>query len=629
MRKVPMIKKIFLFLIAGVSLLLLIAGVAGVLLRGGEKARESLSALRLEATLRITGKGAMQAYVDAAKKEASDRARAEKKTMSELREAVSKAEQDALASMSFDDVDISMIDAAPVTRAIDSLIQARMAYVNEEAAAQQAYLAQLTPDPMESSPQEPLPDELGEGMIEDIQAQPADLTKKLEGFQPTAEMLRLQAEVDDRYAGLTQALSLVYPNLSGDVFAMFKPAITSLVYMYGDTYESAYDRMLASGGGPGLSGLDALIARVIRNGDDLIYLAVSLVIVCMVVLYNKPLIKKLGPPRLIIGSFFVLLCLISLLFDMNLQALLSNTLVRVGMNGVLVLAMVPAIKCGISLNLGLPIGVIAGLLGGLLCIEYRLTGWVGFAFSIAVGSAIAALFGYLYGLLLNRLKGSEMAVTTYVGYSFVSLMCIAWLVLPFQSLELRWPMGGGLRNSLSTSTSFLRLLDNFLAFNVLGMKVPTGLLLFMGLCCYLVWLFFRSKTGSAMQAVGSNPRFAQAAGINVDRMRIIGTVLSTVLGAVGIIVYNQSFGFIQLYNAPRAMGFIAASAVLIGGASTSKAAISNVLIGSFLFFGVLTLGMPVANTLLPQSMISETIRILISNGIILYALTKSGGGTRG
>ena len=54
-----------------------------------------------------------------------------------------------------------------------------------------------------------------------------------------------------------------------------------------------------------------------------------------------------------------------------------------------------------------------------------------------------------------------------------------------------------------------------------------------------------------------------------------------------------------------------------------------ILIGTFLFQGVLTLGMPVANVLVPGSTISETLRILISNGIILYALTKSGGDSRG
>ena len=201
-------------------------------------------------------------------------------------------------------------------------------------------------------------------------------------------------------------------------------------------------------------------------------------------------------------------------------------------------------------------------------------------------------------------------------------------MLPFKSLELRWPLGTGLRNTISMNSTFSHLLDDFLAFKIGSLKVPTGLLLFMILCCFLMWLFMRSKTGVAMRAVGNNQRFAEATGTSVNKMRIIGTMLSTMLGAIGILVYSQSYGFMQLYTAPRQMGFVAASAILIGGASTSRCKISHVLIGTFLFQGVLTLGMPVANALVPQSTISETMRILISNGIILYALTKSGGESR-
>ena len=75
------------------------------------------------------------------------------------------------------------------------------------------------------------------------------------------------------------------------------------------------------------------------------------------------------------------------------------------------------------------------LIGGLLTIELGIPGWGGFLFAIVSGSALAAVCGYLYALMLNRLKGSEMSVTTYVGFSIVSLMCIAWLVLPFKSLS--------------------------------------------------------------------------------------------------------------------------------------------------------------------------------------------------
>ena len=368
---------------------------------------------------------------------------------------------------------------------------------------------------------------------------------------------------------------------------------------------------------------------MIRYADDMIYVGLALIIAGLVVLFYDVLVAKLGIPRVIIGLFFILLCFMALLYDLSLPTLLSNTIVRMGMNSIMVLAMVPGIQCGISLNLGLPIGLVCGLVGGLMTIELGLPGWSGFLFAIAVGAALAAVCGFAYAQLLNRLKGEEMSVTTYVGFSIVSLMCIAWLVLPLKSLKLRWPLGTGLRNTIGLdSTNFAHILDDLFAFEILGFEVPTGLLLFMALCCFLVWLFSRSRTGVAMQAVGNNPRFAEATGISVDRMRIIGTMLSTVLGAIGILVYSQSYGFMQLYTAPRQMGFIAASAILIGGASTSRCKISHVIIGTFLFQGVLTLGMPVANVLVPGSTISETLRILISNGIILYALTKSGGESR-
>ena len=104
-------------------------------------------------------------------------------------------------------------------------------------------------------------------------------------------------------------------------------------------------------------------------------------------------------------------------------------------------------------------------------------------------------------------------------------------------------------------------------------------------------------------------------------MRTVSVIISTFLGAVGILVYEQSFGFIQLYGAPLAMPFAAIAAILIGGASVNKASMVNVLVGTFLFQGLLTMTPSVINSAL-NSDISEVIRIIVSQGIILYALTR-------
>jgi simple sugar transport system permease protein len=128
-----------------------------------------------------------------------------------------------------------------------------------------------------------------------------------------------------------------------------------------------------------------------------------------------------------------------------------------------------------------------------------------------------------------------------------------------------------------------------------------------------------------MIAAGDNPKFATASGINVDRQRTIGTVLSMVLGAVGILLYSQSYGFFQLYTAPLNMPFLAISAILIGGATIKKASISNVISGVIIFQALLAISLPVINGMLPVGNLSEVIRIIVQNGVILYALAKVGG----
>jgi len=602
---------------------LVLVVIGGINLPKKDKAvgQSILNDLRAKSLLNATGEGVVESYVNIAKKQAQEKANAEKAGMAALREAVAKAEEETRAKYQNSEFSAA-VDATPeLLEAVSQYNAQLMAYGSIEAEAKQAYIDEHYEEAklaMEARHEELLA--AGQEVPENEEPQ-VDMS----GFVPTEEMLQAQAAADAAYVEMCQELKKLYPVLDDEALESLKETMQNIVYQEGDNYDTQYDRYLEQTGEK--SGVNGYM---IRHADDLIYAGLALLVVAALVVFYELLVDKLGIPRVIIGVFFILLCFMCLWYDLSLSTLLSNTVVRMGMNSVMVLAMVPGIQCGISLNLGLPIGLVAGLIGGLLTIELGIPGWWGFLFAIAVGSAIAAVCGYLYAQLLNRLKGEEMSVTTYVGFSIVSLMCIAWLVMPFKSLKLRWPMGTGLRNTIGLdSTNFKQILNNFLAFDIGGFTVPTGLLLFMALCCWLVWLFSRSKTGVAMQAVGNNPRFAEAAGINVDKMRVIGTTLSTVLGAVGILVYSQSYGFMQLYTTPRQMGFVAASAILIGGASTTRCKISHVLIGTFLFQGVLTLGMPVANVLVPGSTISETLRILISNGIILYALTKSGGDNRG
>jgi len=336
-------------------------------------------------------------------------------------------------------------------------------------------------------------------------------------------------------------------------------------------------------------------------------------------------IKNFGVARIIIGFFLLALFIAAPFFGVRVDTSLNDVIVRFGMSGIMVLSMVPMIQSGCGLNFGVPVGLISGMMGAVVSLEYNLTGMAGIGVAFLVGLVMAAVLGFLYGLLLNRVKGDEMIIATYVGFSFVFLMNIMWLILPFKNpASVQGFKGEGLRVTISIEEYWIHTLSDILKIDVSKyLIIPTGMLLFFILMCLIVWGFFKTKLGTAITAVGSNPDYARASGININKMRVVSVMLSTMLAAVGMIVFQQSFGFVQMFNSPLAFVFPSVAAVLLGGASVNKATITNVVIGTFLFQGILTMTPSVINSAINID-VSEIIRIIVSNGLIVYALTRKG-----
>jgi len=336
--------------------------------------------------------------------------------------------------------------------------------------------------------------------------------------------------------------------------------------------------------------------------------------------------REAGVPRLLIAGFLVALFATAVATHMDLGGLVTDSIVRVARNGVMVLALLPGIQGGLGLNFGLPLGIICGLVGCVFALNANIGGVAGLAVSTGIGVASAVPVGIAYGWLLNRTRGQEMMVGTYLGFAVVSGMSIFWLLAPFTNPTLVWAIGGkGLRTTLALPISLVKVLDRWMEFTVAGVTVPTGtLLVFLGLCL-LVGGFFRTRMGITISAARSNPRFARAAGISDARTRMQAAVLSTVLAAIGIVIFSQSYGFVQLYTAPLLMAFPMIACILIGGASVTRATVAHVIIGTVLFQSILTTALPVTSQVI-EGDISETARLIIQNGMILYALTRAGAG---
>ncbi|SHH12220.1 simple sugar transport system permease protein [Anaerosphaera aminiphila DSM 21120] len=351
---------------------------------------------------------------------------------------------------------------------------------------------------------------------------------------------------------------------------------------------------------------------------------------------RQSFIKKFGWPRVIIALFLLALFIVSPMIGVGIDQSLSDVVGRFGMFSVLVLSMVPMIQSGCGLNFGIPVGIIAGILGSVTSIEFGFSGIMGILMAMLIGTFFALIFGALYGALLNKIKGDEMLIATYVGYFFVALMSIMWIILPYKNPVSVMSYGGsGLRQQIPVSDYWMNktifadgtsktvgILSGLFDIEITpSFVIPTGMILFFALMAFIVWAFFKTKLGTSITAVGSNPEYAKASGININKMRLISVMFSTVLAAIGIIVYQQSYGYIQLYTSPLSFTFQSVAAILIGGASLNKASIVNVIVGTILFQGILTMTPTVINGALNID-ISDVLRMIVTNGMILYAMTR-------
>jgi len=148
--------------------------------------------------------------------------------------------------------------------------------------------------------------------------------------------------------------------------------------------------------------------------------------------------------------------------------------------------------------------------------------------------------------------------------------------------------------------------------------VVTGLCI-VALCFGTNWLM-KTKLGQDFRSVGQNQHIAEVSGINVDRTRIIATIISTVLAAIGQIIFLQNVGTFTTFAAHSQVGMFAVAALLIGGASVSNANIKQAIIGTILFHSVFIISPDAGKQLFGQAQIGEYFRTFIAYGVIGLSL---------
>lgn len=144
-------------------------------------------------------------------------------------------------------------------------------------------------------------------------------------------------------------------------------------------------------------------------------------------------------------------------------------------------------------------------------------------------------------------------------------------------------------------------------------------LLIAGLCAFNRKIL-DTRLGQNMRTVGQSQSVALASGINVDQIRVIAMILSTVLASWGQLIYLQNIGTFATYGAHLQIAQFAIAALLVGGASVQKATNKQAIIGVILFHTLFIVAPQAGNNLFNNAQIGEYFRVFVSYGVIALSL---------
>lgn len=383
----------------------------------------------------------------------------------------------------------------------------------------------------------------------------------------------------------------------------------------------------------------------------------------------------------IVTVMFIILCAVCMVFSgYSPSYVLYELFGRLSRNMFIVLSLIIPIVAGMGINFAITIGAMAAQISCLLVLEWGISGIAGFGVAVLLTIPLASFFGWLIGKLLNKMKGQEMIGGLVIGYFANGLYQLLFLfifdnIIPIKNPDLTIKGSQGIANTmdLSKENGIASALDKLwrlpfhqavlvfaaviavvlvvshakshkkntkkfgiqlgvlAAVSVIAQTGPVKELFSMvnipmvtfgcvALLCLFNVVIMRTKLGQQFRAVGQNGAVANASGINVNHVRIIAIVFSTVLAGWGQLIFVQNMGAFQTYGAHSQVGLYAGAAILVGGASVVRATNAQALIGCVLFHLMFILAPAAGKNLFGDAAIGEYFRVFICYGVIAVAL---------
>ena len=326
----------------------------------------------------------------------------------------------------------------------------------------------------------------------------------------------------------------------------------------------------------------------------------------------------------LVPIIFIIIGIFGIIYSgFSATAIANEMMTRLARNSFLVISLLIPIMAGMGLNFGMTLGAMAGQIGLIFITEWGVVGIPGMVLAAIISTPLSILLGYVCGKILNMAKGREM-VTSYIIGFFVNgvyqlvVLFLMGVIIPIKS-DILLPRGYGIRNTVNL-IGIRKCLDNLIPLKIAGVSIPLATFLVIALFCVFILWFRKTKLGQDMRAVSQDMEVARDSGIKVEQTRILSIIISTVLAGYGMIIYLQNMGTLNTYNSHNQIGMFSAAALLVGGASVSKANIRNVFLGVILFHLMFYVSPYAGKNLIGEAQLGEYFRVFVSYGVITLSL---------
>lgn len=264
------------------------------------------------------------------------------------------------------------------------------------------------------------------------------------------------------------------------------------------------------------------------------------------------------------------------------------------------------------INLGLEGIMVIGALGGALALKYF--GHLDPVWVVLITLAFAIGFGVVYSLLLAVAAINFKADQTIVGTA-MNMLSVALATVIVKSINL-------IENPDNPSSTIEYVTaGRKLKFTIFGLElnwfvVATVIIL---IASYII--LYKTKFGLRLMACGEHPQAADSVGINVNKFRYIGVMISGALGGLGGIAFITS-GVSQwkFEYGVAGFGFLALAVMIFGQWKPHKIMGAGLIFGLFRSLSNVYSGFPWLVALRIPSGLYNTMPYVIS--LIVLILTS-------